>query len=41
LEVRNQTARYLDNMTLASVHSQDPVNDREVFSLKLIDGDGI
>jgi Rrf2 family protein len=45
LEIRNMTARYMDNATLARVYANQPVNDQEVFSLKLavdlIDGKGI
>ena len=41
LEVRNLTARYLDNLTLAQIASQGPVGDHEVFALELVAGDGI
>jgi len=45
LEIRNMTARYMDNATLARVYANQPVNDQEVFSLELavdlIDGKGI
>ncbi len=45
LEIRNMTSRYMDNTTLARVYANQPVNDQEVFSLKLagdlIDGQGI
>jgi len=41
LEIRNLTAAYLDNATLARVATNAPVADREVFSLALVSGDGI
>ena len=41
LEVRNLTARYLDNLTLAQVAGLSPVGDHEVFALELVAGDGI
>ncbi|HZZ78107.1 MAG TPA: Rrf2 family transcriptional regulator [Gemmataceae bacterium] len=41
LDVRNLTARYLDNLTLASVAGMEPVDEREVFALELVAGDGI
>lgn len=41
LEVRNLTAKYLDNLTLAHVAGLEPVSDREVFTLELVAGDGI
>jgi Rrf2 family protein len=45
LEIRNMTARYMDNATLAGVHANQPVNEKEVFSLELpvdlIRGEGI
>jgi Rrf2 family protein len=45
LEIRNLTARYMDNTTLARVYANQPVNDHEVFSLELVvdlvDGKGI
>jgi Rrf2 family protein len=41
LEVRNLTAQYLDNLTLAEIAGIDPVGDQEVFSLELVAGDGI
>lgn len=41
LEVRNLTARFLDNLTLGEVAGWNPVFDREVFSLELVAGDGI
>ena len=41
LEVRNLTAAYLDNATIAEVAAHDPVMDPEVFHLQLATGDGI
>jgi Rrf2 family protein len=41
LEIRNLTARYLDNMTLAQIAETGPVGDHEVFALELVAGDGI
>jgi Rrf2 family protein len=45
LEIRNLTARHMDSATLARVYANQPVNDQEVFSLRLagdlIDGEGI
>lgn len=41
LEVRNLTAQYLDNLTLAQVAGMASVGDREVFALELVAGDGI
>jgi Rrf2 family protein len=41
LEVRNLTARYLDNLTLAQVAGMDYLGDHEVFKLELLAGDGI
>jgi Rrf2 family protein len=41
LEVRNLTAKYLDNLTLAGVAGMEPLGDREVFALELVAGDGI
>ena len=41
LEIRNITARHLDNLTLAQVAGIEPVSDREVFTLELVAGDGI
>lgn len=41
LGVRNATAAYLDNATLAQVAKNEPVTDPEVLSLGLIGGDGI
>jgi Rrf2 family protein len=41
LEVRNLTARYLDNLTLAQIAGYEPVGDREIFALELVAGDGI
>lgn len=41
LEVRNITARYMDNATLASVAANQPVTSQEVFTLELIGGEGI
>lgn len=41
LEVRNLTARYLDNLTLAAVATMATVGDHEVFTLELVAGDGI
>lgn len=41
LEVRNLTANYLDNLTLAQVAGMDAVGDHEVFALELVAGDGI
>jgi hypothetical protein len=41
LEVRNQTAQYMDNATLARVATNKPVSDQEVFTLEFTGGDGI
>ena len=41
LEIRNLTAAHMDNATLARVARNEPVADREVFSLELVGGDGI
>jgi Rrf2 family protein len=41
LEIRNLTARYLDNLTLAQVAAFEPAGDHEVFALELVAGDGI
>lgn len=41
LEVRNLTAAYMDNSSLAQVLASDPVSAREVFSLEFASGDGI
>jgi Rrf2 family protein len=41
LEIRNLTAAHMDNATLAQVALNEPVTDREVFSLELVGGDGI
>jgi Rrf2 family protein len=41
LDIRNATAEHMDNATLAQVARNEPVTDREVFSLELIGGDGI
>jgi hypothetical protein len=41
LEVRNATAKFLDNMTLAQVLLNAPVPDQEVFALTFTEGDGI
>ena len=41
LEIRNLTAAHMDNATLAQVARNEPVTDREVFSLELVGGDGI
>jgi len=41
LEVRNQTAQYMDNATLARVAGNKPVGDQEVFTLEFTGGDGI
>jgi Rrf2 family protein len=41
LEIRNLTARYLDNLTLAHIAGNEPVGDHEVFALELVAGDGI
>jgi len=41
LEVRNQTAQYMDNATLARVALNKPVSDQEVFTLEFTGGDGI
>jgi len=41
LEIRDLTARYMANATLASVYANDPVTPQEVLSLKMVDGDGI
>jgi Rrf2 family protein len=41
LEIRNLTAAHMDNSTLAQVARNEPVADRELFSLELLGGDGI
>jgi Rrf2 family protein len=41
LQIRNDTARLMDNATLASVFSGEPVQTREVFDDALIEGAGI
>jgi Rrf2 family protein len=41
LDIRNLTARYMDDATLASVYANQPVSNQEVFSLALIGGEGI
>jgi Rrf2 family protein len=41
LEIRNLTARTMDQATLARVHAQRPVTSKEVFTLDLLDGEGI
>ncbi|MBP3957632.1 Rrf2 family transcriptional regulator [Gemmata sp. G18] len=41
LDIRNVTAAHMDNATLAQVARNEPVADREVFSLELVGGDGI
>jgi Rrf2 family protein len=41
LEVRNATANFLDNTTLAQVAQKAPVSDQEVFALTFVAGDGI
>lgn len=41
LEVRNLTAAYMDNATLASVATNPPVSVQEIFSLEFTGGDGI
>ena len=41
LEIRNLTAQYMDNATLASVFANEPVTHREVFPLDVIDGEAI
>ena len=41
LEVRNYTARLMDQATLADVYEGKPVTQEEVFSEKLIAGAGI
>jgi Rrf2 family protein len=41
LEIRNLTARYMDNATLARVYANEPVSHREVFSLDVLGGEGI
>jgi Rrf2 family protein len=41
LTVRNITADFMDNATLADVARLEPVADREVFTLELVAGDGI
>src|SRR5947209_369160 len=41
LEVRNQTAQYMDHATLARVAQNKPVSDQEVFTLEFTGGDGI
>ena len=41
LEVRNLTAGYMDNATLAQVTRNKPVADQEVFAQRFSGGDGI
>jgi Rrf2 family protein len=41
LEVRNLTANYMDNATLARVAGNKPVTDQEVFGTQFTEGDGI
>ena len=41
LHIRNQTARYMDNTTLASIHIQPLVSTLEVFDEILMSGAGI
>ena len=41
LEVRNSTAQFLDNLTLAQVAQNAPVPDREVFAFTFAGGEGI
>ena len=41
LEIRNLTARHMDNATLAQVAQNAPVADQEVFAQEFTGGDGI
>jgi Rrf2 family protein len=41
LDIRNLTANYLDNTTLAQITATMPVGDHEIFALELVAGDGI
>jgi Rrf2 family protein len=41
LEIRNLTADYLDNTTLAQIADAKPIGDHEIFALELVGGDGI
>jgi Rrf2 family protein len=41
LQIRNDTARMMDNTTLAAVYAGKPVARQEVFDLALTEGDGI
>jgi Rrf2 family protein len=41
LQIRNDTARMMDNATLATVYAGKPVQQQEVFDPALIEGDGI
>lgn len=41
LEIRNATAKHMDNATLADIALSRPVGDDEVFTLALVGGDGI
>ncbi len=41
LQVRNTTAGFLDNITLAQLATTPPVADKEVFALTFTAGDGI
>ena len=41
LEIRNQSARLMDQSTLASVIAGQPVREEEVFDLQLVSGAGI
>jgi Rrf2 family protein len=41
LQIRNDTARYMDNATLASVFAQSIVQRQEVFTDTFVNGEGI
>ncbi len=41
LEIRNATARLMDNTTLAAVYAGKPVSSREVFAEEFMDAAGI
>lgn len=41
LEIRNMTARLMDNATLAAVYAGEPVTHREVFAQEFMDAAGI
>jgi Rrf2 family protein len=41
LQIRNDTARMMDNASLAAVYAGKPVQSQEVFDQMLIEGDGI